>query len=175
MRLFIAINFSKDTKMQLLALQDKLRSRADQGNFSKPDNLHLTLVFLGECSAKQTAITKNVLSAVCFEPFFIKLDRVGRFKRPGGDIWWVGVAPDRVLLELHDSLSEKLSAAGFALESRKYSPHITLGREVTGNFSFDSVQPFGETISGIDLMRSDRIHGELTYTVVDSIRGQGEK
>ena len=60
MRLFIAINFNNETRAQLLAVRDELRSRSKRGNFSAPDNIHLTLTFLDECDTKQTATVKSV-------------------------------------------------------------------------------------------------------------------
>ena len=69
MRLFIAINFSHAVCSKLLALRDQLRSGAVRGSFSLPDNLHLTLVFLCECGAKQAAAVKAAMDAVSFHSF----------------------------------------------------------------------------------------------------------
>jgi 2'-5' RNA ligase len=69
MRLFIAINFNTETRMQLLALRDELRIRSRRGSFTVPENLHLTLVFLGECDEAQTSSVKKVMSTINFEPF----------------------------------------------------------------------------------------------------------
>jgi len=55
MRLFIAINFSSETKKQLMALCDELRKTSIQGRFSLQENLHLTLAFIGEYSSKQVS------------------------------------------------------------------------------------------------------------------------
>ncbi len=55
MRLFVAINFSKDVKNALLAAIDELKGQAVSGNFTSPDNLHLTLAFIGE-SERASAI-----------------------------------------------------------------------------------------------------------------------
>ena len=49
MRLFIAINFNDSTLKKLLAVQEELKNKAVKGRFSWPENLHLTLAFLGEC------------------------------------------------------------------------------------------------------------------------------
>ena len=95
MRLFIAINFNKATKQGLLALRDEVCRDSSGGRFSLPENLHLTLVFLGECDAKQTVAAKSVLDTVIFEPFDITIDCVGRFKRDGGEVWWAGVREDQ--------------------------------------------------------------------------------
>jgi len=168
MRLFIAINFSGATRAQLLRLRDELRSRSEHGRFTVPENLHLTLAFLGECDAKQAAAAKDAMNAISFEPFAINIERVGRFKRNGGDIWWAGVQVSKPLSDLHGDLTDKLIAVGFKLEKRKYSPHITLGREVLTDAAPWQPPAFGETILSTELMKSERINGKLTYTEIFS-------
>jgi len=166
MRLFIAINFTAETRALLLALCDELRGKSERGRYSLPENLHLTLAFLGDCDAKQTAAIKSVLDAVSFGPFDITIDRIGRFKRDGGDLWWAGVRENKALLELQQSLTSGLCSKGFTLETRKYSPHITLGREVKTDASPRPLEPFGEVVSRVDLMKSERVGGKLTYTAI---------
>jgi len=163
MRLFIAINFNSDTRTQLLAMRDDLRSRSERGNFSLPENLHLTLAFLGECTAKQVSDAKAVMDLVSFDPFDIHIERVGQFKRNTGDIWWAGVRGNRSLLNLQRGLTSKLIAAGFTLDRREYNPHITLGREIVTDAIPWQIEPFGETVTAIELMKSERIAGKLTY------------
>jgi len=166
MRLFIAINFTNETKNKLLALRGELRSHCTRGNFSLPENLHLTLAFLDECDAKQTAAAKAAMDAAGFEPFDVLIENVGYFKRDGGDIWWAGVKESKPLLKLQSDLTDRLITAGFDLENRRYSPHITLGREVVTDTAPRQITPFGETVYKIDLMKSERVQGKLTYTSI---------
>ena len=166
MRLFIAINFNSEIKSRLLALLGELRSHSKRGNFSLPENLHLTLVFLGECDTKQTASAKASIDILNFVPFDLLIERIGRFERNSGDIWWVGVRENRALLEMQINLTNKLIAAGFELDKRKYIPHITLGREIATDIVPWKIEPFGETISSIELMKSERVQGKLTYTAI---------
>jgi len=166
MRLFIAINFNADTKSKLQALCDELRTVSGRGRYSLPENLHLTLVFPGECDAAQTATIKSAINEVDFDPFDLYIERIGRFKRNGGDIWWAGVRENKALSDLHKDLTSRLRERGFELEVRKFSPHITLGRDVVTKAQPRQVEPFGETVSRIDLMKSERIHGKLTYTSI---------
>ena len=149
MRLFIAINFNTDTRSRLLSLRDELSSRSKRGNFSLPENIHLTLAFLGECDARQTAAAKTAMDAVRFDPFDIHIERIERFKRGGGDIWWAGLRDSRPLSDLHRKLTEILIAAGFSLEKREYKPHITLAREVVTDAFPCRIEPFGETVSSV--------------------------
>jgi len=168
MRLFIAINFNTGTRNKLIALCDELRSHSERGRFSLPENLHLTLAFLGESDDKQTAAAKAAMDTAVFDPFEILIDRIGRFKRNhrGGDIWWAGVRENKNLLDLQQNLTSGLRSRGFNLEKRKYNPHITLAREVKTDATPRSIEPFGEPISMIDLMKSERINEKLTYTSI---------
>jgi len=166
MRLFIAINFNEATRFALLALRDRLSAASSRGNFSAPDNLHLTLVFLGECGAERAELIKSVMDSVDFREFPVVIDRVGRFKRAGGDIWWAGVRGSAPLSELQLRLVRGLNAAGFDIDTREYSPHITLGREVITGAVPWRFESFGENVRAMDLMKSERLNGRLTYSPV---------
>jgi 2'-5' RNA ligase len=79
MRLFIAINFNNETRAQLLALRDELRSRSERGRFSAPENLHLTLAFIGEVSPKKLDKITAILETVEFNPVEVTVERLGTF------------------------------------------------------------------------------------------------
>ena len=172
MRLFVAINFGKSTVNRLLDLCEQLRAVSSRGNFSLPENLHLTLAFLGECDARQSAAIRAAMDQVTFAPFEVAIERIGRYRRDDGDLWWAGVREDRQLLDMQQLLADKLRARGFAVEKRKYSPHITLGRRVSASAAPQPVAPFGEMVTKIDLMKSERINGKLTYTAIYSKDGE---
>jgi len=168
MRLFIAINFTTETRSQLLVLRDELRGKSERGRYSLPENLHLTLVFLGECDAKQISAAKFSLDAINLEPFNITVDCIGRFKRNGGDLWWAGIRENKALTDLQQELTSVLCSHGFKLEKRKYSPHITLARDVVTDIKPWTIEPFSEKVSTIELMKSEHITGKLTYTAMFS-------
>jgi 2'-5' RNA ligase len=164
MRLFIAINFKNETRSRLLALRDELRGRSQRGNFSAPENLHLTLAFIGEASPKQVDTIKAIMDTITFKPFAATIDRLGTFSR--GTLWWAGLREDKPLMDLQREVEHKLALCGFKMDGRKYSPHITLGREVVTDAKPWTIGPFGETVGTIDLMKSERINGKLTYTAI---------
>jgi 2'-5' RNA ligase len=128
MRLFVAINFNDGTRSRLLSQRNELRSKSQGGNFSLPENLHLTLAFIGEVSPKKIDRIKAVLDTVDFAPFDATIERLGTFSR--GTLWWAGLREDRSLMDLQREIEHKLALCGFEMDGRKYSPHITLGREV---------------------------------------------
>ncbi|MCL1852777.1 MAG: RNA 2',3'-cyclic phosphodiesterase [Peptococcaceae bacterium] len=89
MRLFIAINFDNNTRVHLLDLRDKLCSRSASGNFSLPENLHLTLAFIGEVRPEKINKIETILETVAFSPFEATIDRLGTFSR--GALWYAGL------------------------------------------------------------------------------------
>jgi len=170
MRLFIAINFPTEVKATIMQSRDILKQAALQGNFSLDENLHLTLVFLGECDVRQANTIKAVMDNTRFEAFTLSLDKVGRFKRHCGDTWWIGLKTNKTLSDLQAALTIRLIQKGFMLEDRQYSPHVTIGREIKlrPGFITPEIPQVSFTIASIDLMKSERINGKLTYTQVYS-------
>jgi len=168
MRLFIAINFPREIKTIIAKVRDNLKNDALRGNFTFDENLHLTLMFLGECDARQADAVKTVMESAVFPEFTLVLDKVGYFRRNGGDTWWIGLKENRYLTDLQADLSARLIQKGFTLESRKFVPHVTIGREVKMRPGFiqPEVPPAGFNVTDVDLMKSERINGKLTYTQV---------
>ena len=175
MRLFIAINLSEEIKDYLTAAIQELKMKAVKGNFTHRGNLHLTLVFLGELGPDKLDAIKSAMNRVKGNPFRLSISGFGKFKRSGGDIHWVGVDRCDTLFHIQKQLSEELERAGFKLEDRAYSPHLTLGREV--RLADPSENIYGAladekleiAVSRISLMISERINGKLTYSEIYGI------
>lgn len=169
MRLFIAINLNDEIKDYLEAAIRELSRKAAVGNFTRRENLHLTLVFLGEVGTDRLGAVKSAMNRVKGEPFRLSFSGFGKFNRRGGDIHWAGVDKSEALFTIQKQLAAELEKAGFSLEDREYSPHLTLGREVrlteppeTVYGSLLSVKP-EMAVSRISLMKSERINGKLVY------------
>lgn len=167
MRLFIAINFDEGTKQKILAVQQRLR-QLGQGNFSRPENLHLSLAFLGEIPPTRVNAVKQAMKQTAVPPLTLSFDHVGRFARGSSDLWWIGLAENRGLVNLQKELCGHLAQEGFLLEIRSFSPHITLAREVRLPQQPDERallgSPFTTQAQAISLMLSHRVGGTLTYT-----------
>ena len=170
MRLFIAINFPDVVKATVAKIRDTIKESALRGNFSLIENLHLTLVFLGECDVRQTKAVQSVLNDTQFSTFTLEFEKIGYFKRDSGNIWWIGLKENKSLSCLQADLTERLQQKGFVLEDRKYTPHVTIAREV--RMSAEFVKPevgkvcFG--VTSIELMKSENIKGKLVYTQIHS-------
>lgn len=162
MRLFIAIRFDRETLERLLAVQRRLMACA-AGNFTNPENLHLTLLFLGEVG--ETAAIRESMGARFVQPVPLMFDRVGAFHR---DLYWVGVQPNPALSALYQGVRGDLLRAGLSGDwPERLSPHITIGREVSLRAQPDlAFEPFSMTAHRLSLMKSERIADKLTYTEI---------
>ena len=170
MRLFIAINFDETTKNRLCDIIGGLREQSLSGNFTRLENLHVTLHFLGETNRVNDI--KAAMDAVTVEPFDITMQGFGGFNQRGSMLYWVGIGRSDALRQCHRQLYDALSESGFELDSRPFKPHLTIGREVETVPGFDrcsfaeGIKPFCQHVGRISLMKSERIRGVLTYTEV---------
>jgi 2'-5' RNA ligase len=171
MRLFIAINFSEEVKDALCEAIADLRGAAVRGRYTSRDNLHLTLAFIGESDRVDDIF--EVMEDACGEalsgPVSIAFSGAGAFRRKGGDVHWIGVENTPELRMLAAQLTSGLRREGFDIEKRRFTPHITIGREVVLRADARiSVPMAGMDADHISLMRSDREGGRLVYTEIAS-------
>lgn len=172
MRLFAAICFPEETKVRLETVIQEL-SRQAEGNFTRRENLHLTLAFLGETSRLRAV--QAAMRTVKGSPFALTAKGLGRFRRPGGDICWMGLLPCPELLSVQEQLTSALRAAGFSLEERAFTPHLTLGREVRLHPGF-RLDAFSQNlpelcipVKRLCLMESRRDGGKLVYREISAV------
>jgi len=132
-RTFIGIDPGKSIRDRMVALQKNLARTATEVKWVEPDNLHVTLLFLGEvdmldvptlCQAVKESVQEH-------PPFPMSIETLGCFpnaRRPR--ILWAGVGEGtQEVVALHDALEGPLLALGcYRREERQYTPHVTLGR-----------------------------------------------
>lgn len=166
MRLFIAILPDKNLRDALRGVQNELRRRGVEGNFTKGDNLHLTLVFIGEYQDPEAVL--EAMESVRFEPFELRLGDLGSF----GDTWWAGLEAsaelDALVRRLHRALAEK----GISYDRKTFRAHVTLVRKPS--FRRDprletlAVPEAKMTAERISLMLSTRGKTGMIYTEIGS-------
>ena len=165
MRLFVAIEFSETEKDEIYHSVEQLKETAEGGNFTKKENLHLTLVFIGETA--KAANARRALKQVAFAPFLLELTgRIGVFKRGNKGIYWMEIKESASLKKLQKAVAAALETFGFCLEKRPFVPHLTLGREVPLLETPLSGRAVTAAVSSISLMKSERIRGRLQYIPV---------
>lgn len=132
MRTFIAIELPQNIKDLLSRLQTKLKTSSAHIKWVKPENIHLTLKFLGEIDEKKIPGISSALSEIARKTgcFSIKLSSLGAF--PGinsARVIWIGIEKgEENVKEIYKAMEENLKKEGFPEEKREFSSHITLGR-----------------------------------------------
>ena len=169
MRLFIAIQFEENILDALSDFQDDLKSRGVTGNYTKRENLHITLAFIGDYGNPEDVL--DAIEQVDFRPIEIRLDGVGSF----GELFWVGLAENPQLAGYVKRLRRALAERGLPFDKKRFSPHITLIRKYScrsGRGIPVSDPPKGGMVATrVSLMRSDRGKNGMIYTEIGSVGG----
>ena len=164
MRLFIAILFDRAVLDSLTGFQKELRKIGAVGNYTKEDNLHLTLAFIGEYTEYQSVM--EAMKQVSFRPFEISIDGMGCF----GDILWAGIDADNELTLTVQRLRQALKDAEIPYDRKKFTPHVTLVRKV--RYKTDQRIPLERLrqekmiVKRLSLMKSERGENGMVYTEI---------
>jgi 2'-5' RNA ligase len=135
MRCFIAIDIDDSNRAALGDLQQQLKSEVDikksDVKWVKPENIHLTLKFLGEITDEQVVDVCNIVEEVAgrHSRFELDIESVGHFGGKSARVLWVGTGKSSEnLLKLQEDVEQQLASAGWPPENRAYSGHLTLCR-----------------------------------------------
>jgi 2'-5' RNA ligase len=178
-RSFVAILLSDEVRAAVAREIERLRAAAPRVGWVAPENLHLTLKFLGEIPPDALAQVKEALAEAVqgATPFALAFHGLGAFPglvRPR--VLWVGVAlggPEARALQ--ERVEVALARRGFPPEPRPWSPHLTIGRvrEPKGVGALQqAVARAGQADYGrlevrvLSLMRSDLGPGGSRYTLL---------
>jgi 2'-5' RNA ligase len=139
-RLFVALDPPDPVRRRLAALQAELRRAsgraADEVRWVAPENVHLTVQFLGAVPEERVAGIEAALRAAAADarPLALEVKGAGGFpnaRRPR--VLWAGLAGDLApLAALAADVGRRLAPLGFPPEERPFSPHLTLGRAREG-------------------------------------------
>jgi 2'-5' RNA ligase len=132
-RTFIAVDLGKAIRDRVVAMQDALARTGTEVKWVEPENLHVSLLFLGEVDDREIPAVCRVVAECCQAqaPFSMSVETVGCFPNPRRPrVLWVGIGEGtQDLCALHDALEPPLMDLGcYRREERKYTPHVTLGR-----------------------------------------------
>ncbi len=180
-RSFIAIELPEVIRTQLKDLQDNLKTCRFKVRWVRPENIHLTLKFLGNIDETDIEKVRGTLTSRVdrFTPLSLSVKGVGVFpgiRRPR--IIWSGMGGQlSALAALQKALAEDLAAIGFQQEKRAFKTHLTLGR-VKGAIDAlklrDAIQAFNNfeseifTADKIFLFKSDLKPGGPVYSKLNA-------
>lgn len=168
-RLFVALPIPVDVRARLKAVQSGLAG----GRWIDPENMHLTLRFIGDMLEPDARDLGMALSEIHVPAFELTLSGIGHFDKRGFvHSVWARAEKSEALLHLQSKIESVVVRAGARVETRKFTPHVTLARlkdtplerigpwlETQGALSVPSF-PVGEFV----LYQSERGHGGARYT-----------
>jgi 2'-5' RNA ligase len=167
LRVFFALWPDADARERLAALA-RIVTEQSKGRAPPPDNLHLTLAFVGEVPASSVATLRAVGLAAAWAaaPFTLTLDRIGTFRRTG--IAWAGasVVPGE-LSRLAQCLADALASHDFPIEHRTFAAHVTLARRCRERGDLAPSAPIAWSADRIVLNVSEQAPGGPRYRELD--------
>ena len=170
MRLFVALELSEALRNGLIAVQTEWKRRGVEGSFTPPENLHLTLAFIGEYPRPEDVL--DALGGLRFSPFPLRLEGFGSF----GDLLWCGVSGGVALERLAGGVRRSLAEAGIPFDRKSFRPHITLLRRAVlprGKIPGTAVPAAEMEVDSVSLMRSERGKHGMIYTALGAVNGEG--
>lgn len=177
MRLFLALQVPQAVRGTLDAAVAPLRSARDDLSWTRAENWHVTLAFLGEVALGPDPVVAAIEDEVVpVAPIDLQLDHAGHF---GRRILWMGVAddPPGAITALGERLQEALAEHDLPVDRKPVRPHLTLarvrgrGRGAVTSHLVDEVPPTSGawTASAVEVVASHLGAGGARYEVVASV------
>jgi len=179
MRLFVALPISSRLREGLARFLGELRQADARPRWVRPENLHVTLKFIGHFPGERVDDVARALEKIASRPqIALEIRGIGLFpndRRPA--VVWAGVQAPPELAALAAQIDEALAPCGIARDTRPFLPHLTLARlkepglsgalRTLAANSKDRV--FGEEIAAeIQLMESKTKSTGAEYTTLHS-------
>ena len=151
MRVFIAIDIDEKVRAAIADVQKQLNAKVDirkgDAKWVEPENIHLTLKFLGEISDEQLAEVNEIANTVAaaHNKFTLDIESVGSFGGRSAKVVWVGAGKGTdALLALQKDLDDLLAQAGYPKEEREFSAHLTICRVKNPKAGFKLADAVGQ-------------------------------
>ncbi|WP_337287413.1 RNA 2',3'-cyclic phosphodiesterase [Candidatus Methylomirabilis sp.] len=180
-RAFVAANLTPDLKAALAMVQDRLKATRVDVGWVRPDNLHLTLKFLGQVEESRIDAIRDAIAAAASGsgPIRLVFQGLGAFPRPReARVVWIGLSHgSEALAALQARIEAALESLGFAREARPFTAHLTLGRvrgparreQLARAITEAPAEALGEMVlDRIELMQSNLSAGGARYSILQS-------
>ena len=169
MRLFVGISPTDDVRRALVKAQSFLQRHGISGAYLTPENLHLTLAFIGEYPEVDPVL--DAMEQVAFTPFDITYTHLGTFRN---SIVWGGIEDSAPFAALVKHLRYELAKADIPFDNSSFSPHFTLVRHADFSKGIPpmDIEPVTMTADKITLYRSDRGKTGMIYTEIGYVEAE---
>ena len=146
MKLFVAIPLPPVLTQLLVRLDPQLPGV----RWLRPEQMHLTLSFLGHVRSDAETALREKLAGIRFQSFFLPVCGVGVFPGKGKPtVFWVGVGSGHPqLFHVYKRVQEAALGAGLEPDLRSWRPHITIAR--CRDVPAEAVRPFLKTNAKFD-------------------------
>ncbi|MDY6881340.1 MAG: RNA 2',3'-cyclic phosphodiesterase [Desulfatiglans sp.] len=188
-RTFLAFELPDEIKSIVATVSGEMRHSPIDVRWVKADNIHLTVVFLGNTPSEELEAIGKTVAGVCMKygPFKVLLSGTGIFSnRLNPRILWFALAGDlNRMAHFRNTLQKKLGPFGVKQEKRPFKPHLTVGRFRKGATAnthlkellarYKNLTSPESTLGELVLFRSDLEPGGAQYTKLNTwaLTGQG--
>lgn len=141
--------------------------RGGAGRRVLPENIHLTLAFLGSVNSSFRECTEQAAAAIRVGSFTLLLEQMGYW--PKSSILWVG--PNQTpqpLIQLVQDLNAGLAGCGYEAEKRPYAAHLTLARKARPRQTIRSIESRTWEINQFHLVQSHTHADGVRYEILRS-------
>jgi len=176
---FIAIDIKAVTKV--IEFQNEIRNTGANIKIVEPENIHITLKFLGETEESLIDKINDIIkeSVKGITPFEVTLKDTGVFPNENYiKVIWIGIEKFEEIRDIANNIDEKLINLGFKKEKRKFSPHITIARVKSAKNKENLIQVINKfqdveftkfSVNSIKLKKSELTKKGPIYTTLKEI------
>ncbi len=181
-RAFIAVDIGSEIRARLNEFQGTLKTAGADIRWVKPENMHLTLAFLGNIPVSRIKPLETALleQAANTEPFTLTVQGTGIFgRRSRPSVVWAGIQEHSALINLQQSVVSALGRAEIPFENNHFRPHLTLGRFKSLSHLDDLFQLLEEehesyfgsvTVDSVQTIKSELKPSGAEYTILHQSR-----
>lgn len=172
-RLFTAIEIPLELKRKITALPNL---KLDFQSRAHPDDLHITLKFLGDVDVAMLPVIEDALADMKKpKKFGMEVSGLGLFSKKDKKVLYAAVPSVRQISLLADQIAQRVMKAGIVLEQKPYIPHVTIAR-LNNDKNFEVYKKQHDrsihaqwNVTAFHLMRSAiKAEGEKRYSIVQT-------
>ncbi len=130
MRAFIAIDVNEGVRNNLVKAQERVGTKAAKIKFVEPENLHITIKFLGEINEATAEEVKKALAEIAkkYRKHRVRVKGIGVFPNPNYvRVIWAGIENDEGIKAIARDVEREMRRLGFK-KDKDFVAHITIGR-----------------------------------------------
>lgn len=160
-RAFLAIDLDEHLFDKIRELQNTLVQVKDDLRIVPPENVHITLEFLGNIHPSMVDEISQIMQAITLEPFNLEFKGLGVFNPKFIRVVWIGTGDgsDKVI-SLVEDLNKSLRSLGMKIKKQKFTPHATIARVKSKRNTRElvkSIQELSEIVIGTMMVSSFKL------------------